>query len=138
MDAGFSMAGVNYLAVLVAAVAYYVLGALWYSPALLGKQWMAASGMTEEKARQGNPGLIFGASFLLELVAAFVLAMFIGADATLFLGVQMGFLVGFFWVSTGLGVIYLFERRSLRLWLLNAGCMTVAFTVMGGILGVWR
>ncbi len=137
MDLNSALSGMNYLAVVVAAVAVYVLRTLWYSPAFLGKLWMAASGLTEEKARQGNPGLIFGVSFLLELVAAFVLALFIGAEGTLSFGLQAGFLAGLFWVSTALGVVYLFERRSLRLWLLNAGYLTLAFTVMGGILGVW-
>ena len=37
-----------------------------------------------------------------------------------------------------MGVTYLFERRSLRLWLLNAGYVTLAFMVMGGILGAWH
>ncbi|MCG6954929.1 MAG: DUF1761 domain-containing protein [Gemmatimonadetes bacterium] len=137
MDLNSAVSGVNYLAVLVAAVAVYVLRTLWYSPAFLGKLWMAASGLTEEKTGQGNPGLIFGVSFLLELVAAFVLALFIGAEGTFSFGLQTGFLAGLFWVSTALGVVYLFERRSLRLWLLNAGYLTLAFTVMGGILGVW-
>ena len=137
MDLTSAISGMNYLAVLVAAVAVYILRTLWYSPAFLGKLWMAASGLTEEKTKEGNPGLIFGASFVLELVAAFVLAMFIGTEATFSLGLQTGFLAGLFWVSTALGVVYLFERRSLRLWLLNAGYLTLAFTVMGGILGAW-
>jgi Protein of unknown function (DUF1761) len=137
MDLNLAVSGVNYLAVLVAAVAVYVLRTLWYSPSFLGKLWTAAAGLTEDKARQGNSGLIFGVSFLLELVAAFVLALFIGAEATLSSGLQTGFLAGLFWVGTALGVVYLFERRSLRLWLLNAGYLTLAFTVMGGILGVW-
>ncbi len=138
MDLTFPTGASNYLAVLVAAVATYLLRTLWYSPALLGKLWMAASGLTEEKTKQGNVGLIFGASFVLELVAAFVLAMFIGTEATFTFGLQTGFLAGLFWVATALGVVYLFERRSLRLWLLDAGFMTLAFTVMGGILGAWH
>ena len=67
---------------------------LWYSPALLGKLWIVASGLTEEKAEEGRPGLIFGASFVLELVAALVLSLFIGPEATLPLGLQAGFLIG--------------------------------------------
>jgi hypothetical protein len=138
VDLNSAVSSINYLAVLVAAVVVYVLRTLWYHPAFLGKLWVAASGLTEEKTKQGNPGLIFGASFVLELVAAFVLAMFIGTEATFSFGLQTGFLAGLFWVGTALGVVYLFERRSLRLWLLNAGYLTLAFTVMGGILGAWH
>jgi hypothetical protein len=48
-----------------------------------------------------------------------------------------GFYVGLFWVGGGLGVIYLFEQRPLKHWLVNAGYMTIAFTLMGAILGAW-
>jgi len=138
MDLNSAVSSVNLLAVLVAAVVVYILRTLWYAPGVLGRLWMAASGLTEEKAKHGNPGLVFAASFVLELLAAFVLAMFIGPQATFSFGLLTGFLAGLFWVGTAFGVVYLFERRPLRLWLLNAGYMTVAFTVMGGILGAWR
>ena len=71
-------------------------------------------------------------------MAAFVLAMFIGAESTFSMGLQTGFLAGLFWVGTAPGIVYLFERRSLRLWLLNAGYLTLAFTVMSGVLGAWH
>ena len=137
MDMGHAMAEVNYLAVVVAAISNFILGGLWYSAVLFGKPWMAASGMTEEKAREGNMARIFGVAFVLELLAAFVLALFIGAGAGLHFGLLAGFHVGLFWVGGGLGVIYLFEQRPLKLWLVNAGYMTVAFTIMGAIIGVW-
>ena len=43
---------INWLAVIVATVATFILGGLWYGP-LFGRMWMAASGMTDEKAKQG-------------------------------------------------------------------------------------
>jgi hypothetical protein len=36
-----------------------------------------------------------------------------------------------------MGVTYLFERRPLALWVINGGYHTVAFVVMGAILGLW-
>lgn len=137
MDLGHGMAELNYLAVTVAAVSTFILGALWYSPALFGKPWMAASGMTEEKAKEGNMLKIFGLAFLLEFAAAFVLALFIGSGAGLHMGLLLGLHVGLFFVAGGLGVVYLFEQRPLMLWLVNAGYMTVAFCLMGAILGAW-
>ena len=137
MDLGHAVAEINYLAVVAAAVSTFILGGLWYSPVLFVKPWMAASGMTEEKAKAGNMARTFGLSFVLEFIAAFVLALFIGAGAGLHFGLMAGFHVGLFWVGGGLGVIYLFEQRPLKLWLVNAGYMTVAFSVMGAILGVW-
>jgi hypothetical protein len=137
MDLGHAVSDVNFVAVLVAALSNFILGGLWYSRVLLGKPWMEASGMTEEKAKEGNMPRIFGVAFILEIIAAFVLAMFIGADAGFHFGAMAGFHVGLFWVGGGLGVIYLFEQRPLKLWLVNAGYMTVAFTLMGAILGAW-
>jgi len=61
----------NYLAILVAAVVPMVLGFLWYNPKLFGNAWMRESGMTEEKMKSRNMGVIFGVSFLLSILLAF-------------------------------------------------------------------
>ncbi len=61
----------NYLAILVAAIVPMVLGFLWYNPVLFGNAWMRESGMTEEKMKGGNMGVIFGVSFLLSILLAF-------------------------------------------------------------------
>jgi hypothetical protein len=136
MDPAQVFAGINWLAVLVSAVSTFLLGGLWYGP-LLGRAWMRASGITEEQAKQGNMGLVFGLSFVLQLVAAVVLAMFIGADANAMFGLFAGAAVGVAWVATGLGVIYLFEQRPLGHWAVNAGYHVVSYSLMGLILGAW-
>ena len=136
MDPAQVFASINWLAVLVSAVSTFLLGGLWYGP-LLGRAWMRASGITEEKAKQGNMGMVFGLSFLLQLVAAVVLAMFIGADADAMFGLIAGAAVGVAWVATGLGVIYLFEQRPFGHWAVNAGYHVVSYSMMGLILGAW-
>ncbi len=129
----------NYLAILVATVSTFVLGGLWYSPVLFGKAWMQEMGFTEESLKaRGDVGRIMGLSFVLELVMAFNLAAFIGPKASLTFGLFAGVAAGFGWVALAFGVTYLFERKSLRLFLINAGYHAVAFTIMGAILGVWR
>ncbi|MGZ4038794.1 MAG: DUF1761 domain-containing protein, partial [Bacteroidia bacterium] len=50
-----------------------VLGFIWYNPKVLGKAWMEASGMTEEKAKNANMALVFGLSFLFSFFLAFAL-----------------------------------------------------------------
>jgi len=62
---------INYLAILVAAIVPMVLGFLWYNPILFGNVWMREAGMTEEKMKSVNMGLIFGVSFLLSILLAF-------------------------------------------------------------------
>lgn len=133
MDA---LATVDWLAVLVATVSTFVLGGVWYGP-LFGKTWMRATGITEEEIDKGNKPKIFGVTFVLQLLAAAVLAMFIGPEADVTFGAAAGGAVGLFWVSTYLGVFHLFEQRTLAHWALDAGYATLAFAVMGAILGAW-
>lgn len=134
MDASF----LNYWAILVAALSTFLLGGIWYSPAVFGKAWMRENGFTEEDLKKGNMVKIFGLAFLLGLVAAINLAMFMGPDVDFSMGAFYGFLAGFGWVATFVGTHYLFERRSFKLFLINAGYSVVALTIMGIIIGVWR
>jgi len=131
------MDSINWLAVVAAAATGFVIGGIWYGP-IFAKPWMAASGMTEEKAKSGNKALIFGLTFVLNLVAATSLAMLLGPERTLQTGVFYGAITGLTFISTALGIIYLFEQRSLSLFLINAGYQTVNFAAMGAILGIWH
>ena len=67
---------VNYLAVVAAAVAHFIVGAFWYG-LLFAKQWMASLEVTEErmeKIRQGGPG-VFVISFIGSLFLAWSVAV---------------------------------------------------------------
>ncbi len=130
---------INYFAVLAAAVSTFVIGGLWWSPLLFQKAWMRANGFTEEKLQEGSMAKIFGVSFVLTVVMAFNLAMFLaGPDTTVAWGATAGVLAGGGWVALGIAVVALFERRSLTYVLVNGGYFVVAFAVMGAILGAWR
>jgi hypothetical protein len=67
---------VNYVAVLLAAVASMLVGFAWYSPALFGKPWMKLMGYTQEslKKAQKQMGSLYAISFVLSLVSAYVLS----------------------------------------------------------------
>jgi hypothetical protein len=138
MDLSTAILGINYWAVAIAALASFVIGGLWYSPVLFQRAWMESAGVTEVQLQSGNLGLIFGVSFVLQLIAAFVLAMFLGPAANFEFGITAGFMVGAAWVATAFGVVYLFERRRLQLFWINAGYQLIIFTTMGAILGAWR
>ncbi|MBI5276604.1 MAG: DUF1761 domain-containing protein [Burkholderiales bacterium] len=129
---------IHYPAVLVAALINFAIGGLWYSPLLFAKVWAREAGMTEAQLNQGGMGRIFGLAFVANLVAAANLAAFVGPKATLGFGTFAGFAAGLGWVAMALGVTYLFERRSLKLWLVNSGYQVVAFTAMGALLGAWH
>ena len=126
----------NYLAILIAALSTFLIGGVWYGP-LFGKQWMIENGFSADQAAGGSPLIKFGGTFLLAFLSALNLALMLGANADLSFGVFAGLMTGLFFVSTFFGIIYLFERRSLKLFLINAGYITLAFTVMGAILGAF-
>jgi len=129
------MPEVNWIAVALCGVASLVLGAIWYSPMLFGKQWQAAAGLTDERAKSGNMAMIFGGAFALSLIAAAVFAMFLGQEMSLGAATAAGFSAGLCWVAASYGISYLFERRPLSLWLINGGYHTLQFTLFGLIIG---
>jgi Protein of unknown function (DUF1761) len=132
------MPPINYWAVLAAGLSSMILGALWYSPLLFGATWMRESGMTEDKARSANLVKTMSTAFLLSVIGAAVFAMFLGPTATPIFGVSVGFAAGLCWVAGSYGINYLFEQRSLRLFLINGGYHTVQYTLIGLILGLWH
>ena len=124
----------NYLAIILAALSTFLLGGLWYSPAVFGKAWMKENGFTEESMKGANMAKIFGLAFILALISAINLAMFMGPEKDVSMGAAYGFAAGFGWVATFVGTHYLFERKSFKLFLINAGYSVVALTVMGVII----
>lgn len=130
---------VNWFAVVAAALSTFLLGGLWYSPVLFGRAWMTENGLSDEVLRKGNMTKIFGLSFVFSVLMAANLAMFLAdPKTTTSWGATAGLLAGFGWVALGLTIIALFERRSWKYIAINGGYMTVAFVLMGTILGAWR
>src|SRR5262245_34774578 len=99
MDLSSAIASVNYWAALVAALASFAVGGLWYSPLLFYRPWMHAAGLSEDQLKQRNMALIFTSAFVLQLTLAFVLAMFIGRESDLRFGLSAALLVGVGWVA---------------------------------------
>jgi len=131
------MPEVNLLAVIAAAVASFLLGGLWYSPVLFAKAWQREAGVSDAQLKSANMALIFGLAFVLSLVAAFVFALFLGPRPPLALGLGAGSSAGLCWVASSFGINYLFERKSLKLFLINGGYHTLQFTLIGLILALW-
>ena len=129
----------NWLAILVAGVSSFVLGGIWYSPALLGKAWMRENNLTEEKIKTGNKGKIFGWSLLLSVVMAVNLGMYL--QNTPGLNFQLGLLYGFLsgiWVFCGIAIVGLFEHKTVKHIFINGGYCLLALALMGAIIGAWH
>lgn len=129
---------INYLAVLVAALATMAVGAIWYSKVLFGAVWMKANGFSGDEPG-GNVARTMIIAFILSLVMSFNLAAFLAdPQTTVTWGMTAGFLAGFGWVALAIAVVSLFERRSFAYIAVNGGYWVVSFIVMGAILGAWR
>lgn len=132
------LSDVNWLAVVVATVAAFFLGGLWYSKALFGNAWMQEVGLTEEAINNANMIKTFGGTIVLQIVSATALSAYLGSGSTWQSGLHTGLWVGLFWIATAYGVTYLFEQRSLRIFLINAGYYVVLYAIMGTIIGAWH
>jgi hypothetical protein len=138
MNLAYSLAGINWLAVVVATVIAFAIGGLWYSKALFGSAWLEEVGLTEEAANNANMPKTFGGTFVLQFLAVTAIAALIGTDSSWLSGLYSGLLIGIFWIATAYGITYLFEQRSMRLFLINAGYNVVLFAIVGTIIGAWH
>lgn len=136
MDFATAFQQLHWIAIIVAAISSFLIGGIWYGP-LFGRGWMSEFGFTEEDLKKRSVAKVFGLSLLLAFIAAFILALFIGKTADVTYGALAGFFAGFGWVATYLGILYLFEMRSLKAYLINAGYCVVSLTIMGTILGAF-
>jgi UDP-N-acetylmuramyl pentapeptide phosphotransferase/UDP-N-acetylglucosamine-1-phosphate transferase len=125
----------NWLAIIVAALSTFLIGGIWYS--IFEKPWMAANNFSLEDLKKRKMPLVFGLSFFFSFIMSVNLAMFIGKEDLAY-GTIAGFMTGFGWVAFSIGIISLFENRSFKYVLINAGYVVVSFTLMGAILGAWK
>lgn len=133
---------VNWLAIIVAAIAAFALGALWYSNALFGRQWMAAHGHTPEKlaAMQSSMGKTYAFSFITYVITAMVIALLVGLTGgeTLVGGIVIAVLA---WLGFGFTIglnSNLFSDKPASAFMIDAGYQLVYMVVMGAIIGAWR
>lgn len=137
---------INHLAVLVAAVASMVLGALWYGP-IFGKTWVTLSGFTKEKmaeAQAKGMGKSYAVTFVGSLLMSYVLAhaiIFAGAYFKME-GVGAGLMSGFWnwlgFIAPVTAGAVLWEGKPWRLWFLNNAFNLLSLLIMGVILALWR
>ncbi len=123
----------NWLAIVVAAAATFMLGGVWYSPLLFGKSWQRLVGLSDADLKKGV-ARAFGGAALCALIGSTNLAFFLGPDATIAFGVGAGAAAGVGWIATALTTTFLFERRPTTLIAIDAGYHAISYTMMGAIL----
>ena len=123
----------NWLTIIVAAAAGFLVGGLWYGP-IIGKAWMAEHGFTEEELAKGNMVRIYGTTFILSLVSAFFLGHLLAhfnPKPMQIMMISTGIALGF--IIPAIGTNYLFSRASLKLFLIDAGYWLLFYAAMGAV-----
>lgn len=134
---------VNYLAVLVAGLVIFLLGGLWYSPALFSKKWLALQGRTMEQmkadAAGANMPVMYLSALVCGLVTAWVMALLIAHTGHFgwMDGAHLGAFAWFGFAAPTSYATYLFSMRPKQLWLIDSLYNLVAFVLAGAILGAW-
>lgn len=133
----------NYLAVLVAAIAIFVLGGLWYSPVLFAKRWMNLQGRSEAELKAAShlpmPVMLL-ISFLCGLVVALALGVVLHhySQMDAMKGAMIGALCWLGFEASTSFTTSLFSSRPFRLWVIDWGYHLVSAVMAGLILGAWR
>ena len=131
---------VNWLALLVAAVAFFLLGAVWYS-LLFRNAWIKSSGVNvnDPNAKKGV-GAMFLSSFILMIITCIGLALFVSriGDAGWMTGLKVGLIAGICFSATSISNSYLYEKRPLALHLINGFYNIVGCVIAGIIISVWK
>jgi hypothetical protein len=122
----------NWIAIIVGALAGFVVGGIWYGP-VMGKKWMGAVGLTEEDIQGGNMGMIYGTAFVLSLIAsttlAHLLTYFPGLPLPTVLLIAVGIAAGF--ILPAIGTNYLFSQKSRSLFMIDATYWLLFYAAMG-------
>lgn len=133
---------VHVLPVVVSAAAVFGIGALWYSPVLFGKQWVAAHGLTDEKLQsmRSTAGRAYAVCFVCYLVMAVAMSILIGRIGITMVqgGVKLGALIGLGFAATLGLTAHMFSEKPLAAYLIDTSYQVVYFIVMGAILVAWR
>lgn len=136
---------VNYLAVVVAGIVSMALGFLWYSPIVLGKQWMKERGLSSEtlKKAQKEMGKLYGISFVVSLITAYVLThvMVLSENFFHYPMLQTG-LTTAFWMWLGfmmpvqVTATIFSDKKNWKLFGIDTGYQLVSLLAMGVVIAV--
>ena len=132
----------NWIAIIVAALAYFALGALWYSKVLFANRWIAdlKLDVNDPDAKKGM-GMMFGGSLVLMFVQCLAIDILAGrlgiSGAGWMSGLKLGAFTGACFCFAQIGINYLYEKKPFSLFLINAGYAVVGNIIAGIIICSW-
>ena len=137
----FDLGSLNWLAVIVGAVVYFAIGAVWFTPQVFGKPWMAAIGWDESRPRpEMNPISYVGPAlfYLVSAIATGLLAKATGTD-TLTEGIVLGLVVGIGYALVVTATDAVFDPNKPKPWnwfAISGAYHVVSLAIVGAIFGL--
>jgi hypothetical protein len=131
-------ARINHLAVFVSAIAFFLLGAVWYT-FLFGHMWLQLTGAAEKPV--GNMATPFIGAFILDWILGYVIAVALSRAESPNMtrqGIEFGAYVGLGVYGTMSLMNFLYEGRSFSLWAIDTAYVVLGMAIMGAIIGAWR
>jgi hypothetical protein len=129
---------INWWAILVAVIPSFVVGGLWYSPALFLGSWLEMSGVSKPQFNAGFPRALLG-----DLVSAIIMALVLDHlihacnVAGLAQGLFLAFCIWLGFVATILLGSVTYEHRPFTFFAINAGYRLITMLLMGAVLTLW-
>ena len=132
------LASINFVAVFVSAIIYFILGSLWFT-VLFGRAWAQENNFTAEPTILQ---MIFkmGTTFFGNFVASLSMALLVHTtySATLLSGLELGLIVATGFAATTIGIAYVWVGRSIKISLIDIGYPSVGIVISAIILSLWR
>lgn len=130
---------ISYFAIGAATIVSMVLGFVWYSKLLFGRQWQRLVGLSDDRMKSGMTVAMVG-MLITAFIQNYALGHFIWYTKalTIMTGMQTGFWLWLGFIATvGLSQVF-FAKQSVKLWMIASGYQLVMLLINGAILAVWR
>jgi MFS family permease len=132
---------INWLAIFVAALAYFMLGAIWYSKALFGSKWAAlvSLDMSNPDKKKGM-GKMMAGTFLLIIVTCIALAILVHRLDLLVIAsaLKLGLITGICFAATAVSISFIYESRPTALYFIDCGYHLAGHLIAAIILVLWQ
>lgn len=113
------LGSLNYLAILLAAAAKFVIGGIWFSPILFGDLWLKETGLKKEELGRPRDALLTGLIICILVSFSFaILLQMLALDLRSAMAVGVIIAIGI--TAAQIGLSFPFEGRSLKLFLIYA------------------
>ena len=132
---------VNWIAILVATIAYFIVGAIWYSKALFGVQWAKLVGMDMNDPNKGKGmGKMLITTFLLILISCIGIALLVNRIDLVYLpsAIKLGCLTGIGFATTAVAISFIYESRPTGIYFTDCGYHLLGHIIAAIILVLWR